>query len=342
MTTDGNASNSSHDPLALEFRVEPQFVHRTLAAQSFGADEEGPLSDISNAMVAGIKARNIPDLRLAVITDDLRDCEHQVVCVRAGVYFRYEGEGRNERCRFHRTIRVDDSLDLKISGTFDPSRYEANSPRSHLSGQRNVYIIGIASTVNVDDASVGLRPILIGSPYFVSAPEHVEGLVRPTERIELHYSRVDQFGFTRDRPVETSSSSLTERLFAMSESEVKRAFAEILGVTHIPKDWAGEQSDLVGEFTVEGHPARAAFAFKGPGGKARPWTLHPKGMGKNGDQGIRLFAEQASVMVVQHCGPIAESVRHMIEALATRHGKRFMILDADATAQILNRAGLLG
>ncbi len=341
MTTDGNASNSSHNSLALEFRVEPQFVHRTLAAQALTDDEEGLLSEISNAMVAAIKTRNIPDLRLATIANELQDCEHQVVCLRAGVYFKYEGEGRNERCRFHQTVRVDDSLDLKISGTFDPSRYEANSPRSNLAGQRNVYIIGIATTVNVDEVSVEIRPMLIGLPYFVSAPEHDENLMGLSEGLELHYSCVDQFGFTYDRPVESASANETNRLFAMPEDAVKGAFAQILGATHVPKDWAGEQSDLVGELTIEGNPARAAFAFKGPGGKPKPWVLHPARMGKNGDQGIRLFAEQASVMVVQHCGPIAESVRHMMEALATRHRKRFMILDADATARILDRAGLL-
>lgn len=341
MTTDCNAPSSSHDPLALEFRVEPQFVHRTLAAQAFTGDEQGLLTDISNAMVAAIKTRNIPDLRLATIANELQDCEHQVVCLRAGVYFKYEGEGRRERCRFHQTVRVDDSLDLKISGVFDPSRFEVNSPRTNLSGQRNVYIVGIATTVNADDISVELRPILIGLPYFVSALEHDQHLMWPSEGPELHYSRVDQFGFTHDRSVESASAIETNRLFAMPESAVKRAFAQILGVTHVPNDWAGEQSDLVGEFTVEGNPARAAFAFKGPGGKRKPWVLHPAGMGKNGDQGIRLFAEQASVMVVQHCGPIAESVRHMMEALATRHRKRFMILDADATARILDRAGFL-
>ena len=128
----------------------------------------------------------------------------------------------------------------------------------------------------------------------------------------------------------------------ISEEPVKQAFASILGVPFVPKDWAGEYSDLIADFTVRGQLASVAFAFKGPGGKTKPWMLHPGGMGKNGDQAIRLFYEAVDVMVVQHCGPISSSVNHLMKALALTHNKRYMVLDYRATVRILRRAGLLG
>lgn len=336
-----NTSDGSSAELQVELRVEPQFVHRTLAAQAFGVDEQGTLSDIANAVVAAIPFGNVRDIRLAAITSELQNLESQVVCLRAGVYFRYEGEGSNERCHFHQSVGVDESRVLKIAGTFDPSRFEANSPKSNLSGQRNVHITGIATNVDPDADAVEIRPILIGIPYFISTALADAAPVWARQKLELHYSRVDQFRINGDSASASITAAETNRLFAMPEYKVKEAFAQILNVTNVPNDWAGELSDLVGHLTVEGTSMRAAFAFKGPGGKLRPWTLHPAGMGKNGDQAVRLFSEHADVMVVQHCGPIAASVGHVMEALATKHGKRYMIMDGDATTRVLIQAGLL-
>jgi hypothetical protein len=64
-------------------------------------------------------------------------------------------------------------------------------------------------------------------------------------------------------------------------------------------------------------------------------------MGMRGDQAIRLFAESADIMVVQHCSYIAESVRHIMESLATSDRRRYMLLSGDNTVRILKKAGLL-
>ena len=50
----------------------------------------------------------------------------------------------------------------------------------------------------------------------------------------------------------------------------------------------------------------AAFAFKGPGKKAK--TLMPSMMGKNGDQIQRLFQTDAEVFFVQYWRDIGEAV----------------------------------
>lgn len=92
---------------------------------------------------------------------------------------------------------------------------------------------------------------------------------------------------------------------------------------------------------MSGNRLRAAFALKGPGGKPKPWTLHPDKMGLRGDQGIRLFHEPTDIQVTQHCCQIAESVRHLMDALVSMHERRHMIIDGDGTARILLGAGLL-
>jgi hypothetical protein len=67
----------------------------------------------------------------------------------------------------------------------------------------------------------------------------------------------------------------------------------------VPKDWSGEQSDLfISALKVDGEPYAAAFAFKGPA-KFKPMTLAE--LGKNGDQVVRLYAEPADILVLQHC-----------------------------------------
>jgi hypothetical protein len=256
------------------------------------------------------------------------------------MYFKYFKENTRERCRFHRKIQVDADKSLSIEGLFDPSRFEADSPRDILSKQRHVYIIGIATSVDEDTIHVGIRPLLIGIPYYVPRGTTRAPLYRDS-RPAISYSNVDQFYLDQQdfsRPVTREETQL---LFSMPEKEVKAAFASILGVPLVPKDWAGEHSDLTAEFTIRGKHLKGAFAFKGPGGRPRPWELHPSGMGKNGDQGIRLFNEAADVMVVQHCGPIASTVPRMMEALAITNQKRYMVLDYKATIRILRRAGLL-
>ena len=58
---------------------------------------------------------------------------------------------------------------------------------------------------------------------------------------------------------------------------------------------------------------RAAFAFKGPG-QAGKLTIAK--MGKNGDQGPRLFEEAADIYLVQNWREIDPQVHKFIETLA--------------------------
>ena len=321
------------------FRVEPQFVHRSLAAQAFNSDETASLTRIADAITGSIVADRVQDIRVAATMDALRDLEGRVATVRSGFYFRREGSGSAERVVMHDKVKTGDDQFIEVEGSFDPARIESNSPHGNLSGRRNVLVVGVVQEADLTGPRVALRPLLIGFPYY--APASRPDAEFSSRRPEIPYSYIEEFSLSDDDMRRRPTSSEARRVFSMPEQEVKEAFGEILGLSSVPKDHGGERSDLVAEVTVSRNRLRAAFALKGPGGKRQPWTLHPDKMGLRGDQGIRLFHEPADIQVVQHCSQIAETVRHMMDALASMHQRRYAIIDGDGTARILLRAGLL-
>jgi transposase len=85
-----------------------------------------------------------------------------------------------------------------------------------------------------------------------------------------------------------------EPLKALPETEIKAAFAEIIGEPINPKDWGGERSDLFSSrVMLERKRISSAFVFKGPA-QFRPMTMAQ--LGKNGDQIDRLFSEPADLV----------------------------------------------
>ena len=102
----------SRNSLPLDFHVDPQFVHRQLAAQAFGADERAPISRLADQVTAAIVARQVPDIRLMAIKKELGTIIRRVVTVRSGFYFRRTGPGRSERIYFHDKMRVDEGTEL--------------------------------------------------------------------------------------------------------------------------------------------------------------------------------------------------------------------------------------
>jgi hypothetical protein len=327
------------DSTPYDFRVEPQFLHRTLAAQAFGADETASLSHIADEVTKSVVANKVPDIRVAAVTGGLAGLEGKVATVRAGFYFRRGGSGRAKRVLMHGRIRVGARQFVQVEGVLDPARFEANSPHANLSGRTNALVVGVVQEVGEDESRVVLRPLLVGFPYYAPASRNDPEF--SSRRPEIPYSYVEEFRLEEADMRRPPTAAELSRVFAMPERTVKEAFGQILGLSSVPKDHGGERSDLVAEVTVSGSRLRAAFAFKGPGGKAKPWTLHPDNMGLRGDQAIRLFHEPADIQVVQHCCQIAETVRHVMDALASMHGRHYMIIDGDGTARILLSAGLL-
>jgi hypothetical protein len=325
--------------LALEFHVDPQFIHRGLAAQVLGREAPRDLGVLADALSRHLISSKTDDVRIAALENRLGGLVGRLVTLRAGLYFRREGQGPNERVLFHSAVRVDGVANVDVSGELDPARFEANSPNSNLAGQVHVFVAGIA--LEADDAAprIRIRPLIIGFPYFAPLGAKTDAVVAPRSA-QINYIEIDQFELNSDALATPVSPSELARLFSTPETRVREAFALILGQPYIPKDRPDETSDLVSEISIRGQPVIAAFAFKGPGGKPRPWTLHPRQMGKNGDQAVKLFYEPANVVIVQHCSRIAESVRHIMEALAVKSGKRYTLIDGANTVRILRRANL--
>lgn len=97
------------------------------------------------------------------------------------------------------------------------------------------------------------------------------------------------------------------------EKKVKELFKKILGEHGKFSDWGGEPNDLFTSLKLNKKRFQVAFAFKGKGKKGK---LTPAGMGKNGDQILRLFRSPAEVFFVQYVGQIDESVLSLMENLA--------------------------
>lgn len=101
---------------------------------------------------------------------------------------------------------------------------------------------------------------------------------------------------------------------SMSEAQFKHGVQRIIGEPGVFTDWGGERSDLyTTRLRVSRPRVSAAFAFKGPGVRGK---LVPGRMGKNGDQMLRLFQEDAEVYFVQHWREIDPTVVDLMRKLA--------------------------
>lgn len=102
---------------------------------------------------------------------------------------------------------------------------------------------------------------------------------------------------------------------SVSEKAFKKGVEKIVSEPGGKKDWGGEKNDLhTTRLTLRSSRVAAAFAFKGPGKKAK--KLVPGMMGKNGDQIQRLFQTDAEVFFVQYWRDIDESVLELMRTHA--------------------------
>jgi len=129
----------------------------------------------------------------------------------------------------------------------------------------------------------------------------------------------------------------------LHEAVIKKAFAEIIGEPFVPTDWGGEQSDLfTTRLKVRRRRIRAAFLFKGRGTRG---PLYISGLGKRGDQIIRLLREPADLVVLQHINVIDSNVLNHLESEVMKkqaHGTVwYSTCDGQDTARILLAYGWL-
>lgn len=247
-------------------------------------------------------------------------------------YFR---KASKERGAFRAKFSVNQGISLE--GRFSYARCVGDTGLDLLSGSRRVTILGHFHVIEASPTlKIEIMPLFIGNIVERAISEDAP-VWDFSGRRQIYAMEIDQFKKVQGA-LRPSAKMMTD-LAAIPEETVKNYFAEILGEPYVGKDWGGENSDLhTNRLTVDGKQVNASFAFKGPGQKGK---LTVARMGKNGDQGLRLFNESIDIAVVQHYREVDAAVTNLMEALARQYGAKFLILDGMTTAQIFHAYGYL-
>jgi hypothetical protein len=222
--------------------------------------------------------------------------------------------------------------DAKLTFKFSHEHLTSESAWHELSGQKRQLLLGLITSI--EEAVIEATPYVVANPlsdwmmqlqgYGSYWPNH----------LEVHVDSIDTFTRVCDLLDPPSKSDLS-RLRDVPEADIKNAFAEIIGEPLVPKDWAGEKSDLFSSrVMIDGNRISTAFVFKGP---AQLQPMKMAQLGKNGDQIVRLFTEPADLFVLQHCHEITSPVRSTMRAFAQQTGRLrlFCIIDGYDTFRIL-------
>lgn len=200
---------------------------------------------------------------------------------------------------------------------------------SRMSGSTNLFVFAYIGEFEQD--TIRAIPYAIGD--MVTAKSGISLPFR--HQLHLRPEQVEQFSQIdlQWTPSKTEFAKLKE----VSEHEVKTLIARLLGVSEVPKDWGGEESDIFSSnLSIAGTPRTGAFLLKGP---AKFHMMTMADCGKNGDQIYRLFNVPADVYVIQHCHEIGAAVRKTAEAFALQRSFtapcQIIFIDGNDTARLL-------
>ena len=221
-----------------------------------------------------------------------------------------------------------------------PDNYTSSSAAGEMSGKKRLFLVGRLTECETNELRA--QAYIVGHIH-----EERRQAVPNIDRFDLLGSNMEAFpmmidNFEKTAEEGTPTKKELERLLTIPESDIKAAFADIIGEVFVPKDWGGEQSDLVSTHArLRGESVVTAFAFKGP---AKPKKLTVADLGKNGDQISRLFSEPCDFVILQHCHMVTSAVRDHMRAFATRIGRLrpFCIIDGADTVRIFRAYGKLG
>ncbi|MCC9176784.1 hypothetical protein [Arthrobacter sp. zg-Y750] len=302
-------------------------------ANSFPTDMErkGAANAHSERIVAELYG-NSPDELAIWLMDEPTVGDTRLITVSQQFYFRKINDRRKG---FRASFRVNTNIELE--GEFATEGCVGDTGLDFLSGNRRVTMLGIAEVLQTGSIrKVRIAPWFIG--HMVARPAS-EGapMFDYTDHREVWPREIDQFSLISE--CDPPTPGMLKEVKSMPEETVKNHFAEIISEPYVGKDWGGESSDLyTNRLTISGKNIRAGFAFKGPG---LPGKLTISGMGKNGDQGLRLYQQPIDIGIIQHHREIDAQVRNLMEAVARHYRAKYMIIDGSTTAQILNAYGYL-
>ena len=330
------------------FHVQAFFVHARMlnqtlsAADAKAADEwvnsypsemqrKGASSANSERIVARLYEESPNELAVWLMSEPAIG-DRQLVTVTQQFYFRKLNDRRKG---FRASFRV--NKDISLEGDFATENCVGDTGLDFLSGNRRVTLLGIAEVLQSGaNITVRITPWFIGQMVARPASEG-SPMFDYTDHREMWPADIDQF--SRIKNCDPPTSDMLKKVRSIPEETIKHHFAEIIAEPFVGKDWGGESSDLyTNRLTISGKNVRAGFAFKGPG---LPGKLTIGGMGKNGDQGLRLYREPIDIGVVQHHREIDAEVRNLMEAVARYHRAKFMIIDGATTAHILSAYGYI-
>lgn len=237
---------------------------------------------------------------------------------------------RNAIAELHTKLRFKDSLGIRV--LYSPKNLYSQSAWSRLSGHTKLFIFAYIESIS--SSEIVARPYIIGDLH--TDLESATTTYQISNRYgEVHPTSIDSFSQINEIYGKERNTPDLSILKNIPEKIIKEAFAEIIHEGNIPKDWGGEQSDLFSSnVTLDGRKIPTAFLFKGPA-KFKPLTV--AGLGKNGDQIVRLFAEPADLLILQHCHKVTPQVRSTMRAFACRFydPRLFCIIDGYDTIRLL-------
>jgi hypothetical protein len=282
---------------------------------------------LKNALQALLRQANIPTLGQLLTSGT--HLQNELFTYYTNFYFRAVKE-----TPAFAYAKLDDFVSgLKLETRFHIDHFTSQSSFSELSGQKTLFVLGLVT--DVVDKTIQAIPYVIANPLPQLGQKATMIGRRWGTRFELYPEELDCFSRIAQRPSPNKARALRV-LSSIPESEIKSAFAEIIGESSVTKDWGGETCDLISHLvTVDGERMPTAFLLKGPASFSPMKATH---LGKNGDQIVRLFSEEAELFVLQHCHDVTSPVRAQMRAFAQQISrlKFFSIIDGHSTYRILS------
>jgi hypothetical protein len=167
------------------------------------------------------------------------------------------------------------------------------------------------------------------------------------DRIRLYVQNIDSFSKVKGINHQQVQAHLDNGFLKVPEEQVKKAFAQIIGQSYIPKDWGGETEDIYSSLILlNGQRVQTSIIFKGQG-TVKTAETQLGNLGKNGDQLDRMFRSPSSkLFIIQSVKPFAQNVINTAEAHAVHkraNGQNcyYCVIDGQDTAMLLFAYGLL-
>jgi hypothetical protein len=242
------------------------------------------------------------------------------VALTQNLYFRGESDDIGA---FQGTLDVDRSV--RLSGTFSRDRLLFSTGRTEIWGQKRLSLLALVDgfTDSGSAPKLSLRPLFIGRR--LVAPS------TPEQTRRLAPWALEQFAQSQGQDAIQRDARIVAR---MTSSDIREAFARLLGLTPGPIDGTFTARIAVGEI-----PLDALVSFTTDDHANSRLQLGPYGRGSV--EVMHLVQASADVIILQHRGPVGGSVVNLLEAACRRTKSRYLVLDDLNSALVLRAYGLM-